>query len=57
LGAKIEGGKIKGRRRKLWIDEVRLDMRSLVIKNWKAVARDRREWKAVLKEAKVHFGL
>ena len=31
------------------------DLRSIGIRNWKAKARNRNEWKAVVREAKVPF--
>ena len=55
LNAKIDSGRRRGRPRKRCIDDFESDMRSLGIRNWKANARNRNEWKAVVREAKVHF--
>ena len=37
------------------VDDLESDLRSLGIRNWKAKARNRNDWKAVVREAKVHF--
>ena len=55
LNAKIDSGRRRGRPRKRWIDDLESDLRSLGIRNWKAKARNRDQWKAVVREAKVHF--
>ena len=55
LNAKIYSGRRRGRPRKRWIDDLESDLRSLGIRNWKTKARKRNEWKAVVREAKVHF--
>ena len=38
-----------------WIDDIASDLRSLGIRNWKAKAGNRNEWKAILREAKINF--
>ena len=55
LNAKIDSRRRRGRPRKRWIDDLESDLRSLGTRNWKAEARSRNEWKAVLREAKVYF--
>ena len=55
LNAKIDSGRRRGRPRKRWVDDLQSDLRSLEIRNWKDKARNRNEWKAVVREAKVHF--
>ena len=41
--------------RKRWVDDLKSNLRSLGIRNWKAKARNRNESKVVVREAKVHF--
>ena len=53
--AKIDSGRRRDRPRKRWVDDHESDLRSLGIRNWKAKARNRNEWKTVVREAKVHF--
>ena len=55
LNSKIDSGRRRGRPRKRWIDDLESDLRSLGIRNWKAKARNRNEWKAVVRETKVNF--
>ena len=55
LNAKIDSGRRRGRTRKRGTGDLGSDLRSLVIRNWKAKARNRNEWKAVVRKAKVHF--
>jgi hypothetical protein len=52
----MEGKRKRGRPRKRWTDEVAEDLKTLGIKNCPAVARDRREWRKILLQAKVHKG-
>ena len=53
--AKIDSGRRRGRPRKRLVDDPKNDLRSLGIRNWKAKAGNRNEWKAVVREAKLHF--
>ena len=55
LNPKTDSGRRRVRPRKRWIDYLESDLRSLGIGNWKAKVRDRNEWKAVVREAKVYF--
>ena len=55
LNAKIDSGRRRSRPRKRWVDDFESDLRSLGIRNWKATARNRYEWKVVVREAKVHY--
>ena len=50
LNANIGSGRRRGRPRKRWIDDLESDLRSLGIRNWKAKAINRNDWKAVLRE-------
>jgi hypothetical protein len=55
LNTEIEGGRRRGHPRKRWLDDVKCDIKSLGIRNWRLKARNRLEWIAVVREAKVHF--
>ena len=54
LNSNYHSGRRRGRPMKRWIDDLESDLRSLGIRNWKAKARNRNEWKAVVRDAKVH---
>jgi len=55
--ATIEGTRKRGRPRKRWKDEVEEDLNIMGIKNGRAAARDRRKWRKIVLQAKVHNGL
>ena len=55
LNSKIDSGRKRRRSRKRWIDDLESDLRSLGLRNWKAEARNRNKWNAVVREAKVYF--
>jgi hypothetical protein len=57
LNAKMEGDRKRGRPKKRWINDVEQDLRKLGIRNWRSRAGDRQQWRAVVREAKVHPGL
>ena len=46
-----------GRPRVRWADNVQQDLRSMGVTNHKIVAQNRDEWRGVIEEAKIHFGL
>jgi hypothetical protein len=52
-----EGTRKRGRPRKRWKDEVDEGFNIMGIKNWRAVARDRRKWRKIVLQAMVHNGL
>jgi hypothetical protein len=54
LKDKMHGTKRKERPRKLWIDDVQQDLRTMGVRGWRTRARDRQEWRRVIREAKVH---
>ena len=39
------------------MDYFQEDLASLRVRNWKTMASDRVQWRTVVREAKVHFGL
>jgi hypothetical protein len=55
--ATIEGTRKRGIPCKRWKDEVEEDLNIMEIKNRRAAARDRRKWRTILLQAKVHSGL
>jgi hypothetical protein len=55
--ATIEGTRKIGRPRKIWKDEVEEDLNIMGVKNGRAVARDRRKWRKIVLQAKMHNGL
>jgi hypothetical protein len=57
VAATIEGKGKRGRPRKRWKDEVEEGLNIMGIKNGRALARDRRKWRKIELQAKVHNGL
>jgi hypothetical protein len=49
--------KKRGRPRKRWKDEVEEDLNIMGIKNGRAATRERRKWREIVLQAKVHNGL
>jgi hypothetical protein len=52
FNAKPEGRCGVGRPRLRWLDDVEADIKALVVKRWRIKAQDRKEWSAILREAK-----
>jgi transcription termination factor 2 len=52
FNAKPEGRCGVGRPRLRWLDDVEADIKALGIKIWRIRAQDRKEWSAILREAK-----
>jgi hypothetical protein len=48
----IAGRRCRGRPGLRWVDDVEEDLRSMGVNRWTMRALDRREWDAVVKEAK-----
>jgi hypothetical protein len=55
INAKMEGGRRRRRPRKRWLDVVEREIKSSGTRYWRLEARNRLEWRAVVREAKVHF--
>jgi hypothetical protein len=53
----IRGRKKKRKTRKRWLDDAEHDLQQLGVRNCRLKARDRVEWRTVLREAKVQHGL
>jgi hypothetical protein len=53
----VEGTRKRGRPRKRWKDEAEEGLNIMGIKNGCAVARDRRKWRKIVLQAKIHNGL
>jgi hypothetical protein len=51
---KPEGTRRVGKPRARWPESVETDLRKTGVKNWRRKAQDREQWRAILKEAKVH---
>jgi hypothetical protein len=50
-------GRMKGRHRLRWIDDVVADLRVMKTKQWTWKAMDREQWRLVVEEVKAHPGL
>jgi len=44
----------KGRPRLRWEDDVRNDLGSMGVKNWKQKVQERKQWKEIIEQAKTH---
>jgi hypothetical protein len=52
FNAKPEGRRGVGRPRLRWLDDVEADIKTLGVKRWRIKAQGRKEWSAILREAK-----
>ena len=57
LLARPTGDRKRGRPRLRWADCLQGDFNTIKVKDWKAVARRRKDWHSLLEKAKVHPGL
>ena len=53
----MEGTRRRGRPRKRWKEEVERDLQMLGVRRWKELVADRKKWKGIVRQAKVHSGL
>jgi hypothetical protein len=52
FNAKPEGRRGVGRPRMRWLDDVEADIKTLGVKRWRIKVQARKEWPAILREAK-----
>jgi hypothetical protein len=55
FNAKPEGRRRVGRPRMRWLHDVEADIKVLGVKRWRIRAQDRKEWSAILREAKAEL--
>jgi len=54
----LEGTRRWGRPRKRWKEKVERDLQVLgVVRRWREMVADRKKWKDIVRQAKVHSGL
>ena len=53
----LEGTRRRGRPRKGWKEEVERDLQVLGVSRWRELVADRKKWKDIIRQAKVHSGL
>jgi hypothetical protein len=53
----LEGMRHRGRPRKGWKEEVERDLQVLGVRRWRELVTDRKKWKDIVQQAKVHSGL
>jgi hypothetical protein len=51
------GRRIRGRRRKSWIEDIEEDIQIMGIQGWRNLGKERAEWKRITEKAKTHSGL
>jgi hypothetical protein len=55
FNAKPEDRRGVGRPRLRWLDDVEADIKALGVKRWRIKAQDRKEWSAIVREAKTEL--
>ena len=53
----LEGARRRGRPRKRWKEEVERDLHVMGVRRWRELVADRKKWKDIVRQAKVHNGL
>jgi hypothetical protein len=53
----LEGTRRRGRPRKRWKEEGEGDLKVLGVRRWRELVADRKKWKDIVRQAKVHSGL
>jgi hypothetical protein len=54
---KPDGNPRAGRPAVRWLDSVEEDLKTMGVRNWRRKTQDRDQWRAIVKETKVHHGL
>jgi hypothetical protein len=54
---KLTGRRIRGRPRKIWVEDIEEDIQTLGIKGWRKLSMERMERRKITKKAKTHSGL
>jgi len=47
----------KGKNRKMWKEEVERNLQVLGVRRWREFVADRKKWRDIVRQAKVHSGL
>jgi len=53
----LEGTRQRGRPRKGWKEEAERDLQVLGVRRWRELVTDRKKWKDIVRQAKVHSRL
>ena len=53
----LEGTRRRVRPRKRWKEEVEIDLQVLGVRRWRVLVADRKKWKDIVRQAKVHSRL
>jgi len=53
----LVGTRRRGRPRKRWEEDVERDLQVLGVRIWRELVADRKKWKGIFRQAKVHSGL
>ena len=53
----LEGTRRRGRLTKRWKEEVERDLQVLGVRRWRELVADRKKWKNIVRQAKVHSAL
>ena len=57
MECKPDGKRKVGRPKLCWMDDEMDDIRTLGVRNWWMIAKDRDLWRKIMKDAKAHSGL
>jgi len=51
------GRRIRGRPRKIWIEDAEEEIQTMGIRGWRKLNKERTEWKNIIEKAKTDSGL